>query len=358
VNSKARASAPPLRMIAWEVTRNCNLNCVHCRASADMGPHPHEFSFDECIHLIDDVTSLSQPVIILTGGEPLLRDDIFEIADYGNRKGLRMVMAVNGTLVTPENAERMKKAGIRRISISIDGATPESHDNFRRVQGAFLGALRGIDYAKSAGVEFQINTTITKKNLHELPDIHSLVKKLDAAAHHIFVLVPMGRGKNIKEEERISPEEYEKVLYWFWEQEDRTLLQLKATCAPQYYRIMKEMLEKSCKNSSGNSSEFNVKTRGCLGGVGFCFISHRGKVSPCGYLELDCGSVREHSLKWIWSHSSTFRALRDFKSYEGKCGFCKYVRICGGCRARAYYSSGNFLAEDPYCNYEPRRKMY
>ncbi|MCD6352897.1 MAG: heme b synthase [Proteobacteria bacterium] len=343
-------------MIAWEVTRNCNLNCVHCRASAGKASHPEELSVEECFQLIDDIVSFSAPVIILTGGEPLLREDIFDIAEYGNRRGLRMVMAVNGTLVTPEKARQMKRVGIRRISVSIDGATPESHDNFRRVKGAFSGALSGIEDIKNAGIEFQINTTITRKNMHELPDIHALVVKLGAVAHHIFVLVPTGRGKDLDEEHNLSSEEYEKVLYWFCEQEDKTSLQLKATCAPQYYQIRKESFGKSGNGMADSSSEFSSTTRGCLGGVGFCFISNTGKVSPCGYLELDCGNVREKSLKGIWANAQVFRDLRDFKRYEGKCGICKFVKICGGCRARAYHSTGNYLAEDPYCNYQPRKR--
>jgi len=316
-----------------------------------MGYHPNEFSLDECFHLIDDIVSFSRPVIILTGGEPLLRKDVFEIAEYGTRRGLKMVMAVNGTLVTPGIAERMKSTGIQRISISIDGSTPETHDAFRQVKGAFSGAIKAIECLKEVGMEFQINTTITKKNLEDLLHIHNLAKDVGAVAHHIFILVPTGRGKDIEEKERISPEEYERVLYWFCEQEDKTSLQLKATCAPQYYRIRKERLGKSLDNISDNSSKLYSKTRGCLGGVGFCFISHRGQVSPCGYLELNSGNVREKPLRWIWSHSPDFNALRNFKKYEGKCGACKFVSICGGCRARAYSSTGNYLAEDPYCSY-------
>lgn len=345
--------APPLRMIAWEVTRNCNLNCIHCRASADLGPHPGEFSLDECFQLIDGIVSFSRPVVILTGGEPLLRKDIFEIAAYGNRKGLRMVMAVNGTLVTPGNAEAIKHAGIRRVSISIDGATAESHDAFRQVAGAFSGALAGIQRLRAAGVAFQINTTITRKNRGELASIHKMAQDLGAVAHHIFVLVPTGRGKEIPAEDRVSVEEYEQILHWFCEQEGKTALQLKATCAPQYYRIRQEMLGKGADGIAKDSSGLHSLTRGCLGGVGFCFISHRGVVSPCGYLELDFGNVREKALDRIWSHSPDFTALRDFKRYEGRCGVCRFVRICGGCRARAYAATGNYLAEDPYCSYQP-----
>ena len=341
-------------MIAWEVTRNCNLNCIHCRASADLGPHPGEFSRDECLRLIDDIASFSKPVVILTGGEPLLREDIFEIASYGNEKGLRMVMAVNGTLLNPETIKKIKAAGIQRISISLDGATAKSHDAFRRVQGAFSEAFKGIEYARDAHLEFQINTTITKKNLRELPAIHAKAKKLGAKAHHIFVLVPTGRGREIEEEQKVSTEEYEKVLHWFYHQEGKTTLQLKATCAPQYYRIRKELMAEDTKSATHDASPLDTKTRGCLGGIGFCFISHIGKVSPCGYLELDCGAVRKNSLKEIWSDSPIFKKLRDFKKYEGKCCACEFVRICGGCRARAYYATGNYLGEDPFCTYSPK----
>ena len=342
-------------MIAWEVTRTCNLNCIHCRASADLGPHPGELSREECLRLIDDIASFSKPVVILTGGEPLLRNDSFEIAAYGNKRGLRMVMAVNGTLLNPQNIKKMKDAGIQRISVSLDGATPETHDEFRRVKGAFAGAIKGIEQAKAEELEFQINTTITRQNLKEIAAIHNVAKKLGAKAHHIFVLVPTGRGKEIEKEQEVSPEEYDKVLHWFYEQEDKTFLQLKATCAPQYYRMREEIRGEHPKDFVHGSSPLDTKTRGCLGGVGFCFISHVGQVSPCGYLELDCGNVRKNSLQEIWSHSPIFVKLRDFKKYEGKCGSCKFVRICGGCRARAFYATGNYLSEDPYCTYGPQK---
>jgi len=347
---------PPLRMIAWEVTRNCNLNCIHCRASADMGPHPDELSLEECYALIDNIVSFSKPVIILTGGEPLLREDIFDIAAYGTEKGLRMVMAVNGTLLTPDVVKRLKSAGIQRISISIDGATPESHDAFRQVPGAFSQALKGMEYLKQEGMDFQINTTITKGNLGELEDIYHLAIELGAVAHHIFVLVPTGRGKDLAETGSVSPEEYDRVLAWFCEQEKDSPLELKATCAPQYYRMRLELLNKEQRSASASSSGFAVKTRGCLGGVGFCFISNTGTVAPCGYLDLDCGTIRKQPLSEIWAYSAIFHELRDFENYGGKCGDCPYVRVCGGCRARAFYQTGNYCAEDPLCTYEPPQK--
>ncbi len=349
-----RTGAPPLRMIAWEVTRNCNLNCVHCRASAELGPYPEELTRDECFRLIDDIASFSKPVVILTGGEPLLRGDIFDIAAYGHEAGLRMVMAVNGTLLTSAVVDRMKAVGIQRISVSIDGSTPELHDTFRQVKGAFAAAVQGVGLAKQAGLEFQINTTITKRNLTDLPSIYALAVAIGAVAHHIFVLVPTGRGKDLAREERVMPEEYDRVLHWFCEQEKKASIQVKATCAPQYYRIRREVLTKEERQATDHSS-LASHTRGCLGGVSFCFISHQGMVAPCGYLELDCGNVRCQTLEEIWSTSEIIQSLRQYNLYQGKCGVCEYVNICGGCRARAYYSSGNFLADDPNCTYQPQR---
>jgi MoaA/NifB/PqqE/SkfB family radical SAM enzyme len=203
-------------------------------------------------------------VVILTGGEPLLRPDIFEIARYGTQKGLRMVMAPNGTLITEKTAREMVESGIQRISISLDGAAKESHDRFRQVEGAFDGAIRGIELAKQAGVEFQINTTITKQNLEQIPKIQELAVKLGAVAHHIFLLVPTGRGKYIVEQE-ISSEQYERTLNWFYDQRDKVPLQLKATCAPHYYRILRERAREEGKAVSFKTHGLDAVTRGCLG---------------------------------------------------------------------------------------------
>ncbi len=345
-------SIPELRLVAWEVTRTCNLACVHCRAAALDRPYDNELSTDECRAFLDEVASFAKPIIILTGGEPLLRPDIFEIAAYGHRRGLRMTMAVNGTLLTRERTLQMIEAGIQRISVSLDGASAATHDAFRQVEGAFEGALHGITNARAEGLDFQVNTTITQANLEELPAIQELVVSLGAVAHHIFLLVPMGRGKEI-EEQAISAEDYEKTLHWFYEQRQRVPLQLKATCAPHYYRILRERSKSEGLDVTFQTHGLDAVTRGCLGGVGFAFVSHVGQVQPCGYLELDSGNIREKPFREIWEKSPIFLNLRDFKKYEGKCGRCKYVRVCGGCRARAYESTGNYLAPEPLCLYQP-----
>lgn len=342
----------PLRMIAWEVTRSCNLACVHCRASAERGPHPGELTTEECLKVMNEITSIDKPVIILTGGEPLLRKDIFDLAQYGSRKGFRMVMATNGTLITDETIRAMKDSGIQRISISLDGPNPETHDAFRKVAGAFESSLRGIELAKKGNLEFQINTTITRANLHLIADILHLAVDLGAAAHHIFLLVPTGRGKELRDQE-ISALDYEKTLNWFYEQRERVPLQLKATCAPHYYRILRQRAKKEGKKISPKEGGLDAMTRGCLAGISFCFISHVGQVQPCGYLELDCGDLRKKSFQEIWETSEVFKNLRTTDGYQGKCGRCEFRKVCGGCRARAYETLGNYMAEEPYCIYEP-----
>jgi len=342
-----------LRLVAWETTRNCNLACIHCRASATRGPHSGELDTQEALQLLDQIAEVAKPIIILTGGEPLLRADIFEIARYGTRKGLRMVMAVNGTLMTPDIAKKLAHAGIQRISVSLDGATSESHDTFRKVEGAFESTLKGIQLIKDAGIEFQINTTITRSNLDQIPQIQKLAVQLGAAAHHIFLLVPTGRGKYIVDQE-INSAEYEETLNWFYDQRELSSLQLKATCAPHYYRILRQRATADGQPVSLQTHGLDAVTRGCLGGVGFCFISHTGIVQPCGYLDLNCGDIRKASFADIWNKSKIFSSLRNFDNLKGKCGKCEFKRVCGGCRARAYEATGDYLAEEPLCSYQPR----
>ncbi len=339
-------------MIAWELTRGCNLACVHCRASAEAGPYPGELSTDACKRVMDEVSTLAKPVIILTGGEPLLRPDLFTLARYGNEKGFRIVMATNGTLITPKIADEIKASGIQRISVSLDGPDAETHDAFRKVEGAFEGSLRGIEIVKARGIPFQINTTITRANLHLIEAILGLAVRLGAVSLHIFLLVPTGRGKELRDQE-ISPSDYERTLEWFYEQREKVPLQLKATCAPHYYRILRQRAKKEGQKVTPQRYGLDAVTRGCLGGISFCFISHLGQVQPCGYLELDCGNVKEKSFQEIWTVSEVFRNLRDMDAYRGKCGRCEFRRVCGGCRARAYETHGDYMAEEPYCVYEP-----
>lgn len=344
-----------LRMVAWEITRRCNLACLHCRASAENGPYEGEFSTEQCLRLIDDIAKFSTPVVILTGGEPYLREDIFDIARYGDEKGLRMVLATNGTVVTDDIARKTRDAGIKRISISLDGADAARHDSFRGVPGAFEGSLAGIEVFKRAGVEFQINTTVTRMNLGQVKEIYERAKELGAVAHHIFLLVPTGRGKELADQE-IAPDDYEKTLNWFYEESLVSPIQLKATCAPHYYRIHRQRSKERTESTQAHGGPLHSMTRGCMGGSSFCFISHTGQVQPCGFLEIDCGQLKERGFEDIWNNSRVFNDLRDLGKYKGKCGRCPFIRVCGGCRARAYEITGDYLAGEPFCVYEPPGK--
>ncbi|MBI2877729.1 MAG: heme b synthase [Candidatus Tectomicrobia bacterium] len=342
------------RLIAWEVTRTCNLSCIHCRASARLGPYPGELTTAEGRRLLEEIASFSQPILIMTGGEPLMRPDIFELIAHGSRLGLRMVLSSNGTPITAELARQMVESGVKRLSISLDGATAASHDRFRQMEGAFEGSLRGIELIKAVGLEFQINTTITQCNLSELAAIQELACRVGAAAHHIFLLVPTGRGKELAEQE-ISAADYEQALHWFYDQREQVPLHLKATCAPHYYRILRQRAREEGKTVTPETFGLDAMTKGCLGGQSFAFISHRGEVQICGYLEVKCGDVREQHFREIWEHSPVFLQMRDLDRYHGRCGHCEYRRVCGGCRARAYAATGDYLGEEPLCTHQPRQ---
>ncbi len=347
--------SPKCRLIAWEVTRSCNLACKHCRAEAHPEPYENELSTIEAKALIDTFPSVGEPIIIFTGGDPMIRPDVYELAAYARDKGLRCVMSPNGTLITEESAKQIKEAGFQRCSISIDGADAASHDAFRGVAGAFEASMRGIELLKQEGVEFQINTTVTKSNLHTFKEIFKLCESIGAAAWHIFLLVPMGRASDI-EEEVITANEYEEVLHWFYDFRKQTSMHLKATCAPHYYRIMRQRAKEEGIPVDFENFGMDAMTRGCLGGTGFCFISHTGQVQPCGYLTLDCGNVRTTHFPELWKSTPWFQKFRNQDDYEGKCGICEYHKVCGGCRARAHSMKDNPMAQEPLCTYIPKKQ--
>ena len=342
------------RLIAWETTRRCPLNCRHCRAAAMDRAYEDELSTREAFRLLDNIASFSKPIIILTGGEPMVRGDIYEIAQYGRSLGLRMVMAPCGTLMDELSVRRMTESGIQRISLSIDGADRRSHDDFRRVDGAFDAVIRAARLAREGGLEFQVNTTVTKRNYRDLERIVELTMELGAVSYHPFLLVPTGRGKEM-EEYLLSPREYEDVLTWIYEKSLDLPLQIKPTCAPHYYRILRQKEREAGRSVSPETHGLNAMTRGCLGGRGFAFISHRGKVQICGFLEEEAGDIRRTDMDFqtIWENSPLFLQMRNPGEYEGKCGVCGYGRVCGGCRARAFAATGNYMAAEPYCLYEP-----
>ena len=347
------AQKQQLRLVAWEVTRQCNLNCIHCRAGSQPGDYPGELDTEKCLDILGQISLIGKPIVILTGGEPLLRQDIFHLAQYGTHLGLRMVMATNGTLLTPGIIERIKASGIKRLSISLDGPDEDQHDQFRKMPGAFRGAMAGIRLLKKADIDFQINTTVTRHNIRHVNDILDMAVRLGAAAHHLFLLVPTGRAKEMVNQE-IDALEYEELLRWFYRMRRKVPLQLKATCAPHYYRIMRQEAHAMGERVDYESYGLDAVTRGCLGGTSFCFISNHGIIQPCGYLDLNCGDLKASTFKSIWEGSEIFNQLRDFSAYKGKCGRCEYLKFCGGCRARAFEATGDFLAEEPLCAYQPR----
>ena len=331
---------PSPRMIAWELTRACNLACRHCRAAATSCTPPGELTTQEALTLLDHIASFAQPTIILTGGEPLLRPDLFDIARHASLRGLRTVAATNGSLLDHSAARRLAGAGVRRISVSLDGSDASAHDALRAVPGAFDAALRGIAAARDAALPFQINTTITSDNAAQLPAIHDLAIRLGAAAHHVFLLVPTGRAAALRGIE-LDAARYEAVLQWLADRFTTSPIEIRATCAPHFYRILRQR-------------GIPTQARGCLAGQSFCFISHTGDVQPCGYFDSPCGNIRRQSLRDIWADAPLFRDLRDHSAYGGKCGACDFLRVCGGCRARAYEATGDPLGPEPLCAYQPQ----
>ncbi len=347
----AEGGIRPPRILAWETTGACNLKCKHCRGSSTEDVSEGELSTAEAKKLLDDIRETGTPIIILSGGEPLMREDIFEIARYGTDLGFRMTLATNGVPVTEEVARKIKDAGIQRVSVSLDGREP-THNAFRMIPGCFADSMKGIENLKKAGVEFQINTTISKFNLHEIEDVHAFTKEIGAVAHHFFFLVPTGRGAELTEFE-ITPEEYESALELLHDLARKTDLQIRPTCAPHYFRIMRQRAKKEGIEITPKTHGLDAMTKGCLGGISFGFISRNGDVNPCGYLPISAGNVRQQSFKEIWENGKVFNDLRNYDAYKGKCGACDYKTVCGGCRARAYSETGDYMEEEPLCSYYP-----
>lgn len=361
---------PSPRLIFWESTAGCNLRCIHCRrvTVADQLT-PQDLTTAEVRSLIDQITAVGKPVFVLSGGEPLFRPDIFEIARYASDAGLTVALATNGTLVTPAVAERIRDSGVKRVSISFDGVDAATHDAFRGLPGAFDAAIRGFKALREIGLPVQINTTVAKHNEAQLEGMRQLAKDLGAVALHLFLLVPVGCGLEIADEQMISAREYERVLNWLYDVEQAEPdLQLKATCAPHYFRVMRQRraaearegvrheLPASHGRQVNGHGQMHAATKGCLAGTGVCFISHRGEVFPCGYLPVEAGNVHTQDFSAIWQASPLFAELRDPDRLGGKCGVCQFKSLCSGCRARAYGTTGDYLGEEPFCAYEPETR--
>jgi radical SAM protein with 4Fe4S-binding SPASM domain len=361
-----------LRLVFWELTARCNLKCCHCRAEAQDKAVAGELTTAQVLAVARDIRAAGDPIMILTGGEPLVRRDFFDIASGCVAMFSRVALATNGTLVDDDMARRIAGAGIQRVSVSLDGATAATHDAFRGVPGSFDATVRGYDALARAGVPVQVNATVARNNLHEVEALLNFLLERKAAAFHVFALVPVGCGAQISEDARLSPGEMETFLRWLFTRsiELRDRIHIKATCAPQYYRIMREVSREKgiplpgAPHGHGSSgmppghggrhgaaNGMQAMTRGCLAGSAVCFISRTGDVQPCGYLPVQVGNVLKQPFGEIWAHAREFAALRDTRQLKGKCGTCGYRTVCEGCRARAYAATGDFMSQDPDCAY-------
>lgn len=324
-------------LISWNTTKQCNLNCVHCYRESGMNVDTSkELTTKEGKKLIDEIGRAGFRLLILSGGEPLLREDIFDLVAAAREARIMPAMGTNGTLLTGEIAGELYKAGLKGVAISIDSLDEKYHDEFRGQQGAFKKTQEGIENALSAGLRVQINMTITDKNQEEFDKMVSYYEKTGVHAIHPFFLVPTGRALSM-EEDSLKETAYYSMIRRILKLQSSTTLELKPTCAPQFMPMAKEM---------GLSQRF---TKGCLAGTAYCCILPEGQVNICPYLPVEAGNVREKKFEEIWESSPVFLELRNIKNYEGACGRCTYADICGGCRARAYYYNGSYMAEEPWC---------
>ena len=361
-----------LRLLFWESTIKCNLTCAHCRRVETDEASPSDMATDQAMGMIDQLAELGKgqgfmPVLVFSGGEPLCRDDIFDLIKHARKRKLQLALASNGTLIDEAVAEKIKNSGIQRVSISLDGATSEVHNKLRQLEGSFEGAIRGIGHLNKAGVPFQINVTITRHNADQLDDVFALAENLGAVAVHLFMLVPVGCGEEFAVEDMLSAEEYEKMMERIAKLEVSQDLQIKVTCGPHYERVVRQAgLRKepqkpdmpACPHDHGKGGHPAGKpmhsSKGCLAGLSIIFAGHQGDVFPCGYLPVNCGNILQTRLDDIWHKSEDLANMRDTSKLTGKCGVCGYRNVCGGCRARAYAATGDYMAEEPFCGYHPQ----
>ncbi|MFC7238646.1 TIGR04053 family radical SAM/SPASM domain-containing protein [Saliphagus sp. GCM10025317] len=337
-------------VLIWEVTQACALACTHCRADAQPERHPDELSTADGKRLLEDASDFGDgQLVVLSGGDPLVRDDVPELIEYGTDLGLRMTITPSGTRsVTRDRIDALSEAGLRRMALSLDGAAPESHDAFRGEAGSFEETIRAMKDARAAGVPVQINTTVCRQTVDELPAIRDLLANLGVVMWSVFFLVPVGRGRIL---EPISPEEADAVMSWLGEVSDSEPFGVKTTEAPQYRRIrLQERRESDDRTVDADGLR---RRSGIVAGDGFAFVSHVGEVFPSGFLPASAGNVREEPITAIYRDSALFRSLRDRGRIRGKCGTCEFRTVCGGSRSRAYAYTGDPLESDPLCPYVP-----
>ena len=355
--SRPVSSDQLLRLLFWETTIKCNLTCAHCRRLESDEAADKDLSTAQAKGLIGQLADLGKdqpfmPVLVFSGGEPLCREDLFELVGQAQMAGIIPALATNGTLIDAAAAQRIADSGIVRVAVSLDGATAEVHNKLRQLDGSFERALEGISCLREKDVPFQINVTLTKHNAEQLEDIYELAESLGAVAVHIFMLVPVGCGQVLAETDMLSPQQIEQKLLEICRMDGQGRLQVKVTCGPHYERIIRQQgLYQAHRERL--PIEKQKSSRGCLAGLGVLFVGHQGDVFPCGYLPVKCGNVLKDKLSEIWYSNKDLVRMRDSSSLEGKCGICGYKQVCGGCRGRAYAATGNYMAEEPFCAYIP-----
>jgi radical SAM protein len=360
----------------WEITQSCDLACKHCRAAAQPIAHPDELTNAQAKDLIDQIAAMHIPIFVFTGGDPMKRADVYELIEYASKKGVQVAVTPSATpLLTREAIFKMKEAGVVRLGISLDGSTPEIHDNFRGLPGAWARTIQAIEWAGEAGLPIQVHTTISRHNAHDLDNLCNLFETLNIVMWNVFFLVPVGRGQL---DDLLSGEEFEQVFGKIYELSQRASFQVKTTEAMHYrrYLIQNKLEEKKMGHGhpgghpgahpgsaayepgapTADAHERNMgwATRRVNDGKGFMFISHTGNVYPSGFLPIHAGSIKETPLAEIYREAPIFKALRDTSKLEGKCGACEFKEICGGSRARAYALTGDPLAAEPCCIYQPK----
>ena len=342
--------------IAWEVTRACAYACVHCRADALHQRDPRELSTDEAKALIERLASFdNHPILIFTGGDPMMRPDLFELIKYAAERGLRCSLTPTATaLPTKERLEKARDAGIPRVALSLDAPRPEIHDEFRKVQGSWQRTMDTLHRAHDVGLSVQVNTTVAKHNVDILHEMVPFIQEVGAVQWSVFFLVPTGRAMA---EQMISAKQHEKVFNWLYDLSQNAPFDIKSTAAPMYRRVA---IERKRAQSNGKPVTFQSAgfqyadglhrpTKGVNDGNGFLFISHIGEIQPSGFLPVTAGMVRENDVVDVYRNSQIFKDLRNPDKYKGVCGTCEYRDVCGGQRGRAYGITGDYLESDPAC---------
>ncbi|MBN8199098.1 TIGR04053 family radical SAM/SPASM domain-containing protein [Bacillus sp. NTK034] len=354
-------------IVIWELTRACQLKCLHCRAEAQYKRDPRELSFDEGKYLIDQIKEMNNPMLVFTGGDPLMRQDVFDIAEYAVKKGVRVSMTPSATPnVTKEAIEKAKKVGLARWAFSLDGPNAEIHDHFRGTSGSFDLTIERIKYLHELEIPIQINTVISRYNIDYLEEMAKVVEELKCVLWSVFFLVPTGRGQ---EKDMISPVEHEKVFTWLYNLSKKVTFDIKTTAAQHYRRVViqQKMKEAKAQNEdiqyldaltqqglTGSIDGLGRAPKGVNDGNGFVFISHIGDVYPSGLLPVKAGNVREQPLAEIYRESPIFKNLRNPDKYKGKCGLCEFRYVCGGSRSRAFAMTGDYMESEPFCVYIPK----